>query len=89
MVEKACEINQIIRFKILFDCKIKIIFHDNFEGVIDLKTFLSKGFAKELLAKEKFEQVFIEDGGGLAWPNGFDICPNHLRKLVEEKQSVA
>ncbi|MEJ7683172.1 MAG: hypothetical protein WKG06_36010 [Segetibacter sp.] len=42
--------------------------------------FSSKGFARELLNKENFVQVYIESGGGLAWENGFDFCPNFLHE---------
>jgi len=36
------------------------------------------------LEEEKFKTLAIEPGGGLAWENGYDICPNYLRALVEK-----
>jgi len=27
-----------------------------------------------------FRQVMLEDGGGIAWPNGYDFCPNFLAR---------
>ncbi len=64
---------------------IKIKFEDGFEAEVNLKPFLGKGIAKKLLEEEKFRTLHIEAGGGLAWENGYDICPNYLRTLVEKK----
>lgn len=30
---------------------------------------------------ENFKKVSIEPGGGIAWYNGFDFCPNYLKEL--------
>jgi len=39
------------------------------------------GFSKELLEPEKFNKVFIEPGGGIAWDTGYDFCPDFLKEL--------
>ena len=39
-----------------------------------------------MLDKEKFQKAFIEPGGGIAWENGYDFCPNYLKELAEEKK---
>lgn len=80
--------NEIINIKILNNYRLLIKFKDGFEGELDVRPFLSKGFARELLEQSQFEKVFIEPGGGLAWPNGFDMCPNFLREIVEQKENV-
>jgi hypothetical protein len=36
-----------------------------------------------------FNQVKIDEFGGIIWENGFDFCPNYLRELTNEKQSVS
>lgn len=79
--------NKIVSFLILEDYLVRIQFHDGFESEINLKNLLGKGFTNELLQSEKFNEMFIEDGGGLAWPNGFDICPNFLRQLADKNSS--
>jgi hypothetical protein len=28
--------------------------------------------------------VTLEEGGGIAWPNGYDFCPNFLRENVPD-----
>jgi hypothetical protein len=37
-----------------------------------------KGLAAEILKGGMFEQCFVESGA-LAWPNGFELCPDALR----------
>lgn len=65
--------------------RFELIFEDRYESELDFECLLGKGFTKALLNLEKFKMAFIESGGGIAWPNGFDICPNHLRKLSKKK----
>lgn len=78
--------NEIIEIKVLSNFKIWLKFKDGFITEIHLKPFLGKGITKELLNEEFFNKVEIESGGGLVWPNGYDICPNFLRIYAEEKQ---
>ncbi len=81
--------NRITEFKILEGYQIAIRFHDGLETVIDVQPLLGNGFTKELLVISEFEKVTIESAGGLTWPNGFDICPNYLRGLAEQREHVA
>jgi len=81
--------NAIKEYKVLRDYEIWIRFADGFENTVHLKPFLNKGIAVELLDFTAFSKVSIESGGGLAWENGFDICPNSLRELAEQKIQVA
>ena len=75
--------NEVIELKVLENYLVWIKFSDEEEKVLDLENFIGKGFTKELLQSEKFSEAFIEPGGGIAWPNGFDLCPNFLRKLQD------
>jgi len=81
--------NDVKEYKVLDDYRIWIRFGDGFESTVHLKSLLNKGIAIELLDSAKFSKVYIESGGGLAWDNGFDICPNSLRELSERKEHVA
>lgn len=65
--------------------KYELLFSDEYRSLIDFKSFLGAGMTKDLLDLKEFKKAFIEPGGGLAWPNGFDICPNFLREIAEEK----
>lgn len=68
---------------------MKVLFADGFSAVIDLKSHIGAGFTSELLDPARFAEVGTEPGGGIAWPNGFDICPEFLRELAEKRQVAA
>lgn len=76
--------HRISAFELIKDYLVEIRFEDGLTFNVDLKEYLNKGFAKELLDKTKFSEIYNESGGGLAWPNGFDICPNFLRELMNK-----
>ena len=80
--------NQVTELKVLDNYRIWLKFHDEVEKVINFRPFLGKGFTADLLDYEKFKQVFIEAGGGIAWENGYDFCPNYLKELAEENKPV-
>ena len=69
--------------------RLKLTFADGFSGIVDMQPHLGKGFTAELLDPEKFSDVSTEPGGGVAWPNGFDVCPEFLRDLAEKRQAAA
>jgi len=81
--------NRIIEIEPLADYYLRIRFNDGLEVEVNLRPFIGKGFTAELLAIEKFNEVFIEEGGGIAWPNGYDFCPNFLRELAEQKELIS
>jgi hypothetical protein len=72
---------EIIDIKVLDNYQIWIRFKDGIEKIINIQKFLGKGISKELLEYENFKKVSIEPGGGIAWYNGFDFCPNYLKEL--------
>jgi hypothetical protein len=76
--------NKIIEVRVLRDYHVWLKFHDGFEKTINVRPFIGKGFTQELLDKTEFDKVRIEEGGGIAWENGYGMCPNFLRKLEEE-----
>jgi hypothetical protein len=80
--------NQVARIKVLQDFHIEVEFTDGERKIINFKPFIGNGFTKELLDYEKFKQAYIEPGGGIAWENGFDFCPNFLRELEGESKKV-
>lgn len=79
---------KVVKIKVQEDFKIWIKFSDDQEKIVDIRLLIGEGFTRELLEPEKFNEVYIEEGGGLAWPNGFDICPNYLKSLEDERQKV-
>ena len=77
---RSLEVSESINYRIWLK------FSDGEDKIIDLRTYLGKGFTAELLDYNKFKEVFIEPGRGIAWPNGYDFCPNFLRGLEGQKR---
>lgn len=69
--------------------QLLLTFADGFQAVVDLTPLLTKGIALELATPQRFSEVKTEPGGGIAWPNGFDLCPEFLRQLAEKRQVAA
>jgi hypothetical protein len=76
--------NKIIAFKIQDEFQILLHFQDGESKVIDFKTLIGKGISAPLLEKDYFNQVSIDNGGGLEWPNGMDFCPNFLKDYTSD-----
>ena len=68
---------------------LEVTFVDGLKALINPRPYLDKGIAAELLAPERFAMVSVEEGGGISWPNGFDVCPKFLRELAEKRQAAA
>ncbi|TDK42516.1 DUF2442 domain-containing protein [Algoriphagus formosus] len=81
--------NEVVEIKALKDYRVWLRFKDDEVKIVNLRPFLGKGFTAELLDPSKFKKVFIEPGGGIAWENGYDFCPNFLKKLEGEKVELA
>ncbi|MBV6405475.1 MAG: DUF2442 domain-containing protein [Flavobacteriales bacterium] len=69
--------------------RLILTFADGFQAEVDLKPLLTKGIAQQVAPPDLFAQVTTEPGGGIAWPNGFDLCPEFLRELAEKRQAAA
>ncbi len=80
--------NKVIDLKILDNYHVWLKFEDGFSSEINLRPFIGKGIAKELLEEKKFRTLKIEDGGGIAFYNGYDFCPNYLRILMDKKEKA-
>lgn len=76
--------NKIIAFKVQDEFQILLHFQDGESKVIDFTTLIGKGISALLLEKDYFNQVSIDNGGGLEWPNGMDFCPNFLKDYTSD-----
>ena len=76
---------KITKIELLDNYLIHFFFDDDTDKVIDLNNFIKPGtFNEELKNREYFEQVKIYDNGrGIHWPNGYDLCPDTLRYYTE------
>jgi hypothetical protein len=57
---------------------IEITFSDETSKIVDLRPYIGDGISKALKDEAFFQQVQIESGGGIYWPNGYDFCPEFL-----------
>jgi hypothetical protein len=71
--------DKVVSVKPLENYLLEIEFADGFRKVIDIQSFIGKGISAALKDEAYFRQVKLEDGGGIAWDNGYDFCPNFLR----------
>lgn len=76
---------EVVDLQVLDNYYIWIKFNTGEEKTINFKPFVGKGFTADLLDPENFSRVTLEPGGGIAWYNGYDFCPNFLKELEENK----
>ncbi|HMQ77582.1 MAG TPA: DUF2442 domain-containing protein [Flavobacteriales bacterium] len=81
--------NTVVKVEALPSERLKLTFADGFQAEVDLKPLLTKGMALQVASPDLFAQVTTEPGGGISWPNGFDLCPEFLRELAEKRQAAA
>lgn len=74
--------DKVISVKPMENYLLEIEFADGLRKVIDIRRFIRKGISAALKDEAYFREVHLEDGGGIAWPNGYDFCPNFLRDDV-------
>ncbi len=63
---------------------VKLRFSDRGSGWVSLAHLFEKpkGLAAEILKGGIFDKCFLEMGA-LAWPNGFELCPDALKQWFE------
>ena len=84
LAQRLLEINMdtVVSVRPLENYLIEIQFADGLRKVINIQPFIGKGISAALKDESYFRQVTLEDGGGIAWDNGYDFCPNFLRDDV-------
>lgn len=73
---------KVIRVKPYPDFSLEIHFADGLVKRFDMRQFIDKGISEPLGNWDYFNQVTIEEGGGITWPNGYDFCPEFLHDNV-------
>lgn len=80
--------DKVVSVKPLENYLLEIEFADGFRKVVDIGPFIDKGISAALKDEAYFRQVTLEEGGGIAWPNGYDFCPNFLRDDVPAVNAI-
>jgi hypothetical protein len=73
------DVPHIVKVEYLRDYVLRLTYRDGFVDDYDFASHLRGRMSSALRDLFIFTQVQIEPGGGLEWPNGFDICPTLLR----------
>jgi hypothetical protein len=79
---------RILLVKPLPDYMLELTFLDGYKKTVDIRPFIREGLSAALLNEAIFQEVKLESGGGIYWPNGYDFCPNFLREDVPAIQMV-
>ncbi|HZD10431.1 MAG TPA: DUF2442 domain-containing protein [Candidatus Binatia bacterium] len=67
--------------------KIRLVFCDGVEGIVDFSSWLSGEVFEPLKQPEYFARFFL-DGGTVAWPNGADIAPETLHERAKASEAA-
>jgi hypothetical protein len=69
--------------------RIALEYSDGFRGTVDLHFIFGnpakKPLVLEILRGQLFGKCFVESGA-LAWPNGYELCPDALRLWISEQR---
>jgi len=69
--------------------KVSLEYADGFAGTVDLSSVFRnpkrKPLVAEILRGGLFERCFLESGA-LAWPNGYELCPDAIRAWIVEQR---
>ena len=73
--------------------RVSLEYIDGFTGTVDLSVLFRnpkrKPLVAEILRGGLFERCFVESGA-LAWPNGYELCPDAIRAwIIEQRRRAA
>lgn len=69
---------------------ISVTFNDGARGVFDFAELVGTDapMTRPMSVQDYFERVFLEHGA-LTWPNGFDLCPDWTRTILEANGALS
>lgn len=77
-------LSKVIEIRAIAPSSLRVRFNDGAVGVHDCSADIAGDgpVVKALQSPDYFARVFLE-AGAPTWPNGFDMCPDWLRKSME------
>ncbi|MBI3635873.1 MAG: DUF2442 domain-containing protein [Candidatus Rokubacteria bacterium] len=77
-------LRDVVEVRPLEGYRVFLRFDDGVQGELDLEPLLSPfdGVFAPLRDAARFREVFVDDGGTIAWPNGADLAPEVLYSKV-------
>jgi hypothetical protein len=79
----------VVYVKPMSDWRLEVRFSDGTQGVICLKDRLFGPMFEPLKDPALFSQATVDDFGAICWPNGADLAPDALYKVLRENARVA
>lgn len=81
---------RIVEVSLVGPHRMKLKFKDGSKGELDFLSSVgvASTMTRELADPEYFARVFL-DHDALTWPNGFDLCPDWTRSIVEQSGNLA
>jgi Protein of unknown function (DUF2442) len=78
---------KVTKIKPLDGYRLRATFSDGMSGEYDFSAIVSEGgpMVEPLRDPAYFARVLLEDGAP-TWPNGFDACPDWLRREIEQRR---
>ena len=76
---------KIAEVKVLQGYRLWLRYADGVEGEVDLSDLSGRGVFAAWNERRFFEDVRIDDSGGLAWGNHLDLCPDALYLRITGK----
>lgn len=65
-----------IKVEALSDFRIRLVYTDGVEGIVDLSASVGKGVFAPLADPAFFRKVYIGRFGQIAWSDEIEICPD-------------
>ncbi len=69
--------------------QLVVRFEDGTEGVVEMRDRLFGPAFEPLQDTAMYEQVFIDEFGAVAWPNGADLAPDALYERIRSTVEIA
>ena len=79
---------RITSVKALDGYRLAVSFDDGVEGIIEMRDRLFGPVFEPLKDLTQFQQVFIDEFGAIAWPNGADLAPDALHERLSKAPEI-
>lgn len=73
---------RVVSVQPLDDYQLFVSFDDGADGVVSLQERLFGPVFEPLRDPAMFRQVFVDEFGAIAWPNGADLAPDALHERL-------
>ena len=75
--------------KALDGYKLEVTFSDGVRGIVSMEARLFGPIFEPLKDTELFNQASVDDFGAVTWPNGADLAPDALYRVIQAGANAA